>query len=289
MNLSKMGQVRFGLSVLVIPDAHARPNEKARDWDRFTAAGKLALDLKPDIVLCLGDLGDFDSLNSYKPRAADAFDGKALRRDGEAFREALRSIRRPVVAENERHRKGRHRERQYNPAWVMLEGNHEERWRRIPETELLGHDYLAEVADEEGWNWHRFLQPVEIGEVLFAHYIESGVARKPATVGTVLNKVHRSVVFGHNHGFGYDQRPVLGRRPLSALCAGSFKPPHRTGDHEWSGLTLLTDVRDGGYNIQQLPYDHVLETYGEGDYAQELRAARAAAARDRQAANLAFT
>lgn len=289
MDLSRMGQVSFGRSVLLIPDAHARPSEQPRDWDRFTAAGRLALDLKPDIVLCLGDLGDFDSLNGYKRKAADAFDGKSLRRDGEAFREALRSIRRPVVSENERHRRGRHREREYNPAWVFMEGNHEERWRRIPETELLGHDYLAEVAEEEGWIWHPFLKPVEIGGVLFAHYFESGVGRRPAMVNTVLNKTHRSVVFGHNHGFGYDQRPVLSRRPLSALCAGCYKPPQRTGEHEWAGLTLLTDVREGGFSIQQFPYEHVLERYGEDDYAQELRAARAAAARDRETVDLAFT
>jgi hypothetical protein len=288
MDLSKMGQVKFGLSVLVIPDPHGRPNEHAKDWDRFTAAGKLALDLKPDIILCPGDLGDFDGLNSYKPRAAQAFDGKSLRRDGQAFREALRAIRRPVVAENEKHRRARHREREYNPQWLMLEGNHEERWRRIPETELLGHDYLAVVAEEEGWIWHPFLKAVEIGGVLFSHYFESGVNRKAATVNTVLNKTHRSVVYGHSHSFGYDQRPVLGRRPLSALCAGCFKPPHRTGAHEWSGLTLLTDVRDGGFNIQQMPYDHVLEKYGEGDYAQQLRATRINEAKDRQNADLAF-
>ncbi len=288
MDLSKMGQVRFGLSVLVIPDAHARPGEQPRDWDRFTAAGKLALDLKPDIVLCLGDLGDFDSLNSYKPRAAQAFDGKALKHDGEAFREALRSIRRPVVTENARHRSARHREREYDPAWIFLEGNHEERWRRIPETELLGHDYLAAVAEEEGWTWHRFLDHVEIGGVLFSHYFESGVGRRPATIKTVLNETHRSVVYGHRHSFGFDQRPVLGRRPLSALCAGCFKPPHRTGEHEWSGLTFLTDVRDGGYNIQQFQYDAVLERYGEGDYAAELRTARAAVAKDRKTVDLAY-
>lgn len=288
MDLSKIGRVSFGLSILVIPDAHSRPGEKAADWDRLTAAGNLAQDVKPDIVLCLGDLTDMDGLNPYKPRAAQAFDGKALRRDGQAYREALRTIRRPVISANKKHQRARHRDREYNPHWLMLEGNHEERWRRIPETELLGHDYLAVVAEEEGWIWHPFLKAVEIGGVLFSHYFESGVNRKAATVGTVLNKTHHSVVYGHTHSFGYDQRPVLGRRPLSALCAGCYKPPHRTGTHEWSGLTLLTDVQDGGFSIQQIPYDHVMEKYGEGDYAKELRAARANAAKDRQTVNLAF-
>jgi predicted phosphodiesterase len=289
MDLSKMGRLKLGVSALVIPDAHGKPGEQARDWDRFTAAGKLALDLKPDVVICLGDIEEFESLSEYSRKAADAFDGKALKRDGETFRFALKTVRKPIVSANEKHKLARHREREYHPTFILLEGNHEERWRRFPETELLGHDYLALVAEEEGWIWHPFLKAVEIGGVLFSHYFESGVGRRPATVNTVLNKTHRSVVFGHSHSFGYDQKPVLGRRPISALCAGCYKPPHRTREHEWSGLTLLTDIRDGSFNIQQLPYDAVLERYGEGDYAQELRTARAQAARDRRDIDFAFS
>lgn len=121
------------------------------------------------------------------------------------------------------------REREWEPSWVFLEGNHEERFRRLPETELLGHDHLARIAEEEGWAWHGFLESVVIFGTLFSHYFTTGVSRKPGAVTTILNKTHRSCVWGHSHSFGYAQAPVLGGGTLSALCAGCFKPPERTG------------------------------------------------------------
>lgn len=263
---------RPGKSILIIPDAHARPNEDFDGLDRFRAAGKLILDLKPDHVVCLGDIGDFDSLNPHKRKAADAFDGKKVRLDLDAYQSALKDIRSPVKRANERHRKARRKDRIWEPTWNLLEGNHEERWRRWPETELLGHDELALLAEEEGWAWTRFLDPLDIEGVLFAHYFTTGVSRKPAGVRQILNKTHRSTVWGHTHSWSMDMQPVLGGGTLTALCAGCYKPPHRTGEHEWSGLTMLTDVRAGSFAVQQIPYSHVLGRYGEGGYAEQIRA-----------------
>lgn len=289
MDLSRHGQFRFGTSILVIPDAHARPDELPEDFDRFRAAGKLILDLKPEIVVCLGDLGDFDSLNQHKPKEeGSSYDGKALKRDVGAFKEALKALMSPTRNANKRHQNSRRKDRQWEPHKVFLEGNHEEFWRRYKETEFDGHDYLEKFVESEGWSWHRFLDPVDIRGVLFSHYFTTGVSRKPAGVGQILNKTHRSCVWGHTHSFGYNQAPVLGGGTIAALCAGSYKPPHRTGEHEWSGLTLLTNVDRGSFSIQQFPYDAVLERYGEGDYAQQLRVARANAYQDHEDADNAF-
>jgi predicted phosphodiesterase len=270
----------FGKRILVIPDSHGRSTESASDIDRFDAAGRFIRDEKPDVVISLGDLADMDPLSPYKPKAEAAFDGKAVRKEALFRTEILNRITGPTRSANERHRRGRHKERIHEPLWIDLEGNHEERWRRHSETELLGHDFLQAESEYAGWIWHRFLDHVDIMGVLFSHYFTTGVSRKPALVNTILNKTHRSCVFGHTHSFGYSQSPVLGGGTISALCAGSFKPPHRTGEHEWSGLVMLTDVRDGAFSIQQIPYDHLLERYGEGSYAQELRTRRAQAAQD---------
>ncbi|RKT35276.1 calcineurin-like phosphoesterase family protein [Roseovarius halotolerans] len=280
--------LKFGKRILVIPDAHGRSTESFSDLDRFDAAGKLIRDEKPDIVVSLGDLADFDPLSPYKMKAAAAFDGKAVRKEALFRTEILNRIAGPTRHANERHRRGRHKERIHEPVWIDLEGNHEERWRRYPETDLLGHDFLQCESEEAGWIWHPFLKPVDILGVLFSHYFTTGVSRRPAQVNTILNKTHRSCVFGHTHSFGFDQKPVLGGGTISALCAGSFKPPHRTGEHEWSGLVMLEDVKDGSFCIRQIPYDHVLEKYGEGDYAQKLRTRRAQAAQDRENARHAY-
>ncbi len=47
---------------LVMGDPHCTP--KANN-DRFLWAGKLARDLKPDTIICMGDLSSMDSLSSY--------------------------------------------------------------------------------------------------------------------------------------------------------------------------------------------------------------------------------
>ena len=279
---------RFGKTCLVIPDSHALSHEHPDEFDRFSAAGNAIRDLRPDFVVCLGDIADFPSLNPHRAKAAAAFDGDALKRDVSAFREALATLMGPTKAANARHKRARHAERIHDPEWIFCEGNHEERFRRFPETKFMGHDYLAEIARGLGWEWAPFLEPVEIESTLFAHYFPAGVSGKPAQVSNILTKTHRSCVWGHTHSFGFDQRPVLGGGTISALCAGCYKPPHRTGPHEWSGLTLLTDMRDGQFSIQQIPYDHVMERWGEGGYAQELRTARAQEHRLRRTAGEAF-
>jgi len=44
---------------------------------------------------------------------------------------------------------------------------------------------------------------------------------------------------------------VLGDGTISALFTGSFEPPCRTDDHEWSGVVVLKEVRDGSFGIRQ--------------------------------------
>lgn len=280
MKIGNLKKLTVGKSILVVPDAHARPDENQSDFDRFFAVGELILDLRPDAVVCIGDLGDFRSLNQHTAKSATAFDGRAARADLDAFKSALRAITSPTRTANERHKKSRRHDRAWEPGLYFCEGNHEEFWRRYPETQLLGHDHVQKIAESEGWNWAPLGEQHEIDGVLFSHYLTTGTSKKPVGVAQALNKTHRSCVWGHTHTFGFDQKPVLGRGTISAVCAGSYRPPHRTGPHDWSGLVLLNDVRAGSFSIQQISYDTVLELYGSGDHAQRLRAARAHEARD---------
>jgi hypothetical protein len=52
---------------------------------------------------------------------------------------------------------------------------------------------------------------------------------------------------------------------------------------------MLTDLRDGRFSLQQIPYDTVMERYGEGDYAQALRSRRADGYRDEADAEAAYS
>ena len=47
---------------LIIPDSHAHPDYKN---DRYDWLGKLILDLKPDVLVNIGDTADMASLSAY--------------------------------------------------------------------------------------------------------------------------------------------------------------------------------------------------------------------------------
>lgn len=71
---------------------------------------------------------------------------------------------------------------------------------------------------------------------------------------------------------------------ITVCKAGCFKPPGLKDvvAGEWSGLLLLSDVRGRGEClVHPIPYDAVLETYGEAGYAQQLRTRRARDAQNR--------
>lgn len=275
MDLSNYGQFSFGRSILVIPDAHARPGERPASFDRFMAIGNAVRDLRPDYVVCLGDLGDFNSLRRPAGEARH-FDGDAALRDVAAFRAAMKAITSPTRSANKRHRQNRHPERGHEPVWIFCEGNHEERWRRWGETKLLGHDHIERIVVEDGWNWVPFLEVAWISNVGFTHYVMTGAKRQPAGLPTMLKK-HRSMVCGHEHIWDMRRETIYDAGFLTALKAGCCKDEEHTDTNagEWSGLTLLSDVQpSGSFAVQQIPYLHLLEKWGELDRAKELRVLR---------------
>ena len=66
--------------LLVIPDAHAHPNY---DNERFSWAGNLIAEEKPDTIICLGDLADFPSLSGWDKGTA-SFQGRRYKADCDA-------------------------------------------------------------------------------------------------------------------------------------------------------------------------------------------------------------
>ena len=62
---------------LVIPDQHAHPDNNN---DRFEWLGKLIVDLKPDVVINLGDMADMPSLCTYD-KGTKGFEGRRYKQD----------------------------------------------------------------------------------------------------------------------------------------------------------------------------------------------------------------
>ena len=67
-------------TIIVIPDSHAKPGVSNR---RAEWLGKLIVDIKPDIVVDMGDTADMESLCSYD-RGHKSFQGRTYAKDIEA-------------------------------------------------------------------------------------------------------------------------------------------------------------------------------------------------------------
>ena len=137
---------------LVIGDPHCNP--KASN-DRFLWAGKMAHDLKPDTIICMGDFASMDSLSSYD-KGKKSFEGRRYRKDIDHAHDAL-----------EKFNKGLNGRR---PRKVMLLGNHEDRIDRIiDETpELDGTISTKDLNFKEfGWEVIPYQEPMVVDGV---HY-----------------------------------------------------------------------------------------------------------------------
>jgi hypothetical protein len=62
---------------LIIPDPHASPDHNN---DRALYLGELIMDIKPDLVLCMGDGPDMPSLSSYD-KGKKSFQGRTYKAD----------------------------------------------------------------------------------------------------------------------------------------------------------------------------------------------------------------
>jgi hypothetical protein len=96
---------------LVIGDAHSAPGVSNR---RFDWLANFIEDHKPDVIVDIGDWGNFDSIGKYSKGKKDAW-GLTFQNDVAAFRDA-----------SKRAFGGLGRIKGYKPRIVRLGGNHDE-------------------------------------------------------------------------------------------------------------------------------------------------------------------
>lgn len=259
------------LDIFVIPDAHIRSGDRL---DRIRALGRLILARRPDVIVCLGDWFDMPSLASHKSPSPLGTGDQPTKREGlrveidiVAGCAAMDELLADLEAFNTRQRRTQHHDRQYRPRLVFLEGNHEERLHRITRLHPELRGFLDDGAIEDamrsrGWEWHRFLEPVEIGGVTFAHYFESPGTGKPIQISAWPARIPFSAVWGHTHQLHYRLASLPFGRSMAGLCAGSFRdelPP--TAAHEWSGVLMLHDCVDGAYDLEKISTERLIRDH----------------------------
>ena len=247
---------------LVIPDTHSAPgfsNERA-DW-----LGKLILDLRPDVVVNIGDMFDFPSLASYE-KGKRSFWGKTYRADLDAGLDFDDRIWGPI-----------RRAKKRRPYSVFIEGNHENRVKRAidVQSELDGvisfgqldlyrnYDEVIEFNGDTPGN-------KELDGVHYSHYFISGVLGRPIggehQAYSLISKEYVSCTAGHSHTTDFSVRTTASGRRVMGLVCGVYQDYDSPWAGErnrlwWRGVIIKRDVENGSYDPQWVSLEALRAEY----------------------------
>lgn len=245
---------------LVIPDSHANPDFHN---ERYTWLGHLIMDIKPDVVVDIGDWFDMHALSSYDKGKA-GFQNRRYQKDIEAGVEAQDRVRTVL-----------RRAKKKLPRFVRCLGNHEERILRA-----LSYDPILEGAiglhdlqsSHYGWEEHPFLEKVELDGVLYSHYFATGVSGRPISGDNaargLIYKNGTSSTAGHAHTFDYAIRHCANGAIHHGLVCGVFQdydPTYADATvHLWHrGVCIKREVENGNYNLEWVSLDKLRKEYGK--------------------------
>lgn len=250
--------------ILVLPDVQAK---HGNDFTYLKRIGTYMLEKKPEIVVCIGDFADMESLSSYD-KGKKSFEGRRYKRDIEASKEAMRAFLEPMNDYNERAK--RFKEKLYRPQMVLTLGNHENRINRAvnedPQLDgILSVDALE--YKEFGWDVAPFLEVVVIEGVAFSHYITTGVMGRPAaTAQAQLRKANMSCFTGHQQGKQIAYGTRADGKTMTSIISGScyehsedYLGPQ--GNNHFRGFWMLNDVSDGAFDEMPVSLKYINAKY----------------------------
>lgn len=248
---------------LVCPDSHAHPDyhNKRADW-----LGKLILDVKPDVVINIGDMWDFPSMCIYDKGKASSF-GREYKRDLDSGLEFDDRVWHKV-------RKAKKK----LPYSIFCEGNHEHRMTKLLDTNpeltgLIGFDDLDlernynEVIRYEG-NTPGY---IGIDGVHYGHYFISGVMGRPISgehpAYSLITKLGSSATCGHIHTTDYCVRNDINGNRRMGLISGVYQDYTSTWAGKannlwWRGVIVKRNVQDGCYEPQWISIEALKKEYG---------------------------
>jgi hypothetical protein len=210
--------------------------------DHLSWIGHYIAEKRPDVIVCIGDFADLESLSKYDMGTARG-ENKRLQKDLQVARVAMDMLTAPFRDVPD-----------YKPEMHLTMGNHEERLDRFANE----HPYLEEVVgthmlsyEEWGWKVHPFLKVVEIDGAQYVHYFTSGAKGLPVSSANAMRtKRSKTSIMGHN------QMTDVAFDPLS---------------HQWfifCGLCCLHDEKylgpQGNNHRRQILVMHEVEE-GRGD------------------------
>jgi hypothetical protein len=225
---------------LIVGDPHAHPRYSN---DRFSLLSRWIQSVKPDRVVCMGDLFDFASLCKHATRQE---------------REGLRVIDEVRVGHDAAARMQRGR---FEPplGFCLVEGNHDSRPASLSKDDPSLHGAVAadlyQPLIRAGWQVTPFKETLVCDGISFCHYFAGGVMGRPIGGATgealargLLAKRHEDSIVGHDHRFGVATQRRGDRRVITAFNAGCFVHPDYTEgwckqtEPMWDRGVLLIDA-----------------------------------------------
>lgn len=247
---------------LIIPDPHAIPGIRN---DRFDWLGRYIADDPPDQVVCLGDLADMISLNSFDKGRRSA-EGRRYKHDIDAALDAQERLKTPS-------------QKQGKPIhWVFTTGNHEDRIERLSQEVPALHDMVSIDDLELSSYWdevYPYKVPYICDGVAYCHFFTSGTMERPIggenPARQLLLKKFHSCVAGHAHVMDHAERTRIDGTKMFGLVAGCYAPEEMRGEAWcmqaepmwWRGVVRLRGIDGRGYyrHKEEITMSHLEKTF----------------------------
>lgn len=246
---------------LLIPDIQAAPGRSLKhlEWLAHYIADK-----QFDVIIQIGDLGDFPSLSSYD-RGKAAAENKRLSRDWDVFRRAVDLLETSWAGKGG-----------YLPRRVYCEGNHEERIRRYasdnPAIDTLPNP--CKEMQQRSWEAYPFLHVAKVEGCLVSHFFPrtlrgtiTGTSMKhgAASASTMIRANMRSCIAGHKQGYDYAVYSASDKT-YHGLIAGSFYLGNESymGPQQryWRGVVALNQFKNGEFDACPVSINYLRDKYG---------------------------
>jgi len=218
-----------------LPDMHLDPFDTELH-PAYRVAREYVLDIKPDILVFMGDSGEFASLSNWNKKKPKIAEGRRYKDDYESVKEEL-YLYRYALPDTE---------------MIYIIGNHEKRAEWYVEKNPAMADHIDIINDlhleELEMTVVPFGEAYQIGQLWWAH----GWFYNKYHANKTLHEFGDNILYCHVHSFQQDTRNVhFARKEQIAQCVGCLT--HRYPD--WKGQKP-TRFQNGHVTVE---YNH----YGE--------------------------
>lgn len=193
--------------ILVIADSHLTPKKPAEYL--WAALGRYCLKTRPDYIVHLGDVADFDS-QAWLIKNRGKY---TLEEEISQVRSCLEAFHKPLIDFNNTQRIMK--KKMYKPSMVLTLGNHDVR------------NNMTDVADLfESFNWLvvDYLHPIQIEGITFVHCMAKGISDSFCTTSQeLIENWHGNIVVGHGHHKDFfESYSMATKEKITALRSPAF-------------------------------------------------------------------